>query len=107
VLSLSGIEGSLGTHEQRYSFYLSGVQREGTGQIRQNEMVFEKALQIELNNITVPGEAEKAAALKALFTRYLATLHEVEKADPAYGCPSPIFTLRKFCAVSASEEHSG
>jgi PAS domain S-box-containing protein len=42
-------------------------------------MVFEKALQIELNNITVPGEAEKAAALKALFTRYLATLHEVEK----------------------------
>ena len=56
-----------------------GYQREGTGQIRQNEMVFEKALQIELNNITVPGEAEKAAALKALFTRYLATLHEVEK----------------------------
>ena len=32
-----------------------------------------------MNNITIPGEAEKAAALKTLFTHYLATLHEVEK----------------------------
>ncbi len=42
-------------------FTLLGDSRQGEELILKNEGVFEKALQVELNNITVPGEGEKAA----------------------------------------------
>ncbi len=40
--------------------------------------LFEKALQAELNNITLPGEGEKAHHLQDLFKQYKVTLHEVQ-----------------------------
>ena len=45
-------------------FVLLGYDEEGKGLIRANEERFEKALKVELGNITLPGEGEKAAALK-------------------------------------------
>ena len=42
--------------------------------IADNEPVFEKALHVELNNITLPGEQEKALHLSDLFTQYKDTL---------------------------------
>src|SRR5512136_1707483 len=41
-------------------FTLNGYQDKGNDLIGKNEQAFEKALQIELNNITLPGEGEKA-----------------------------------------------
>ncbi len=58
-------------------FVLLGHDREGRELIRTNEERFGKALQVELSNITLPGEGEKAAALKSLFTRYREVLHGV------------------------------
>jgi two-component system, NtrC family, sensor histidine kinase KinB len=60
-------------------FTFLGYQQLGSEQIKENEAAFEKALHIELHNITVPGEAEKAAALQALFARYQDKIHDLQK----------------------------
>jgi NtrC-family two-component system sensor histidine kinase KinB len=62
-------------------FTLLGDGRQGEELILKNEGVFEKALQVELNTITLPGEGEKAALLKDLYGRYVAALDKVK--DPA------------------------
>jgi len=58
-------------------FVLLGFGEEGNSLISTNEARFEQALEVELNNITVPGEGEKATSLKGLFTRYRATLQSL------------------------------
>ncbi len=60
-------------------FTLLGESTQGVELIRKNELAFEKALQIELNNITVPGEGEKASHLRELYGRYKITLTSVEE----------------------------
>ena len=45
-------------------FIFLGEREQGSNLIRKNEAVFEKALQVELNNITLPGEGEKAHHLQ-------------------------------------------
>src|SRR5664280_2539038 len=60
-------------------FTFLGYQQLGNEQIKKNEAAFEKALDIELHNITVPGEGEKAAALQALFTSYQVKIHDLQK----------------------------
>lgn len=62
-------------------FTLLGDGHQGEELILKNEGVFEKALQVELNTITLPGEGEKAARLKDLYGRYVAALDKVK--DPA------------------------
>ena len=55
-------------------FALLGAEGKGSDQIAQNEGRFEKALDVELHNITIPGEGEKAALLKQLFEQYRSTV---------------------------------
>ncbi len=55
-------------------FLLLGYETKGMNQIRSNESDFEKALHVELNNITLPGEGEKAQLLQDLFTQYRAAV---------------------------------
>lgn len=59
-------------------FIFLGYPQRGNELIKKNEAAFEKALDIELHNITLPGEGEKAAALQALFTRYQARIHDLQ-----------------------------
>ena len=59
-------------------FELLGYTQKGDELIRKNELVFEMALQVELNNITLPGEGEKANHLKNLFGQYRTALKRVE-----------------------------
>lgn len=66
-------------------FIFLGYRQLGNEQIKKNEAAFEKALHIELHNITVPGEGEKAAHLQALFTRYRARIHELQLQSRAGG----------------------
>ncbi|MCX5801747.1 MAG: ATP-binding protein [Candidatus Eisenbacteria bacterium] len=58
-------------------FILMGYTEEGTKLVRENELAFEKELEIELGNITVPGEGERAARLQQLFSQYQRTLDGV------------------------------
>ncbi|OPY12832.1 MAG: Alginate biosynthesis sensor protein KinB [Syntrophus sp. PtaB.Bin138] len=56
-----------------------GYQKEGLEQIRQNELLFEAALHVALNNVTLYGEKERTTTLQSLFTRYQSVLHEIRK----------------------------
>jgi signal transduction histidine kinase len=67
-------------------FTLLGDGHQGEELILKNEGVFEKALQVELNTITLPGEGEKAARLKDLYGRYVTALDKVK--DPAEPAPA-------------------
>jgi NtrC-family two-component system sensor histidine kinase KinB len=66
-------------------FIFLGEEKEGTEFISNNEAVFEKALQLELMNITLPGEGEKAHKLKDLFEQYKETLHETQGPETSMG----------------------
>ncbi len=58
-------------------FSLQGNTPKGHEQIRINEKAFEKALQVELNNITLPSEGGKAALLQKNYSQYKSSLKEV------------------------------
>jgi signal transduction histidine kinase len=60
-------------------FVLLGEKEKGTELIQRNEAVFEKALQAELNNITLPEEGKKAYHLQDLFKQYKGTLHGIQE----------------------------
>jgi signal transduction histidine kinase len=58
-------------------FALLGYEEKGKDLVASNEGKFRSALQVELNNITLPGEAEKAALLQKLFSEYRADIDVV------------------------------
>lgn len=59
-------------------FTLLGESPLGEALILKNEGAFEKALQVEMNTITLPGEAEKVERLKDDYGRYAAALAKVK-----------------------------
>jgi signal transduction histidine kinase len=59
-------------------FFFLGEKQSGTELIRGNEAVFEKALLAELNNVTLPGEGERARHIRDLFKEYKETLHSIQ-----------------------------
>ncbi|TLU84699.1 MAG: HAMP domain-containing protein [Chlorobium sp.] len=58
-------------------FSFAGHHETGQRNIRENETQFRKALKIELGNITIPGEKEKADRIAQLFEEYVTVLHQV------------------------------
>jgi two-component system, NtrC family, sensor histidine kinase KinB len=64
-------------------FVLLGAEEKGNKQILQHEALFEKALQAETGNITLPMEGEKAEHLKRLFQQYRSSIRTMR--DPAIG----------------------
>ncbi|MGZ3634912.1 MAG: ATP-binding protein [Syntrophales bacterium] len=78
VLACQNMKESLERMDSGALFILSGYEREGREAIDGNLPVFEKALAIELNNITLPGEGEKAAHLGELFAKYKTTIQGME-----------------------------
>jgi HAMP domain-containing protein len=77
-------------------FTLLGYSQEGTDFIRRNESAFEKALQIELNNITLPSEGEKAAYVQVLFKQYRETLKTAENPQTPLAERQQIYFTRLF-----------
>jgi len=59
-------------------FELLGYTEKGGDLIRKNELAFEMALGVELHNITLPGEGERASHLQGLFGQYKTTLKRIE-----------------------------
>jgi hypothetical protein len=70
-------------------FELLGYTEKGNELIRKNELAFEMALEVELHNITLPGEGEKANHLKNLFGQYRTALKKIEDSK------TPITVRRK------------
>jgi two-component system, NtrC family, sensor histidine kinase KinB len=59
-------------------FDLLGYSEKGNELIRKNELAFEMALEVELHNITLPGEGERASHLRGLFGQYKTTIKKIE-----------------------------
>ena len=78
VLACQNMKESLERMDSGALFILSGYEKEGREAIDGNLPEFEKALAIELNNITIPGEGEKAAHLSELFAKYKTTIQGME-----------------------------
>jgi signal transduction histidine kinase len=78
VIACQEMKESLERTDSGILFVLLGEKEKGTELIQKNEVVFEKALQAELNNITLPEEGRKAHHLQDLFKRYQAILHEMQ-----------------------------
>ncbi len=55
----------------------AGHYDEGMSTIRENEQNFRHALQVELGNITLPGEHQKAMQINTLFFRYYLIIKQV------------------------------
>jgi len=78
VIACQEMKESLETIDTGILFVLLGEREKGSELIQKNEVAFEKALQAELNNITLPEEGKKAHHLQNLFKQYQATLHEMQ-----------------------------
>ena len=63
-------------------FILLGEGDLGRQLVAQSVRVFERALQVELGNITLPGEGERAGRLKEYFGHYVAILRPVDDTGP-------------------------
>ncbi|MGO9568669.1 MAG: ATP-binding protein [Desulfomonilaceae bacterium] len=73
-------------------FLLLGYETKGMNQIRVNESDFEKALHVELDNVTLPEEGEKAKLLQDLFAQYSAAVKALtESGLPGDGRRSDYF----------------
>ena len=78
VIACQEMKESLERMDSGILFVLLGEKEKGIELIQKNGVAFEKALQAELNNITLPEEGKKAHHLQDLFKRYQATLHEMQ-----------------------------
>jgi len=73
-------------------FLLLGYETKGMNQIRVHQSDFEKALHVELDNVTLPGEGEKAKLLQDLFAQYSAAVKALtESGLPGDGRRSDYF----------------
>jgi two-component system, NtrC family, sensor histidine kinase KinB len=71
VIACQDMKESLERIDSGILFTLTGKDASGDDLIKENSLKFQKALDVELNNITIPGEGEKAQNIKALFGRYM------------------------------------
>ena len=74
VISSQQMKEALERMDSGVLFTLLGYKKQGEDLVRTNQQAFEKALHAEMNNITLPGEGERARRLQDLFGRYTADL---------------------------------
>ncbi len=77
VVACQDMKESLERMDSGILFTLAGNEPEGKRLIEEYTSKFQDALQVELGNITLPGEREKAEKIKALFEKYVEVLPRV------------------------------
>jgi nitrogen fixation/metabolism regulation signal transduction histidine kinase len=77
VIAAQEMQEALERMDSAALFALLGYEEKGKDLVTSNDTKFRSALQVELNNITLPGEAEKAALLQKLFSEYRADIDVV------------------------------
>lgn len=70
VIACQQMKEALDQVDRGLLFVLLGHESEGKKQVLDSQREFEKALEVELNNITIPGEGDKARKLDQLFKEY-------------------------------------
>jgi two-component system, NtrC family, sensor histidine kinase KinB len=94
VIACQQMKESLERIDSGSLFILLGHARDGEDLVRTNRASFERSLQAELSNITVPGEGEKAARLRDLFGQYGAGLDEFLGPDRAAALRGEVYFQR-------------
>jgi two-component system, NtrC family, sensor histidine kinase KinB len=91
VIACQDMKESLERIDSGILFTLTGKDADGNDLIKENSIKFQKALDVELNNITIPGEGEKAQNIEALFRRYMNAVplatqnsHSLQERDNVY-----------------------
>ncbi len=85
VLACLEMKESLDLMDSGAVFIVLGHRKEGDDLLASNEARFERALERELRNITLPGEGEKGALLRQLFRQYQSILETVRDPGSAPG----------------------
>ena len=70
VIACQEMKEALDRMDRGMLFLLLGYQHQGTNLITKNKAAFQKALDLELQNITIEGEAERATHLQELFKQF-------------------------------------
>jgi two-component system, NtrC family, sensor histidine kinase KinB len=78
VIACQEMKESLERIDSGILFTLLGDEEKGKELIDKYLILFEKALQVESNNVTIPGEGEKTAILRELFKQFRAKLKDIE-----------------------------
>lgn len=81
VIACQDMKEALERMDSGILFMLLGYDKEGSDLISKNQSVFQNALEVELHNVTLPGEGEKAAHLQELFRQYETALEAAK--DPS------------------------
>lgn len=81
VVACQEMKDSLERIDSGILFILLGDVGQGEALISQNTRTFERALQAESNNVTLPGESEKVTLIQQSFRQYKAYLKEIEQTD--------------------------
>jgi len=77
VIACQHMKESLERMDDVALFNMLGYEKLENESITTYERDFEKALRVELNNVTLPQEGEKANLIKKLFSQYKATIQDV------------------------------
>lgn len=83
VLACLEMKESLDRMDSGAVLIVLGHAEEGQELLSESELLFERALESELRNITLPGEGEKAALLQQLFRQYRSVLGNIRIPGPA------------------------
>jgi signal transduction histidine kinase len=94
VIACQEMKESLERMDSAILFILLGEKEKGSALIQKNETLFEKALQVELNNITLPEEGKKAHHLQDLFKQYKATLHGMQEQKTTLNAQRDVYFKR-------------
>jgi two-component system, NtrC family, sensor histidine kinase KinB len=78
VIACQDMKESLERLDSGVLFVLLGYEQKGLRLLTQNTTAFRDALKVELNNITLPGEGDKAEQLQQLFEQYTVALEEAK-----------------------------
>jgi two-component system, NtrC family, sensor histidine kinase KinB len=81
VLACQQMKEALERIDSGLLFILIGENAQGHDLIFENKSLFENALEIELHNVTLPGEEDRAEGIRELYGQYKALFAEIE--DPS------------------------
>lgn len=107
VIACQDMKEALERMDSGILFNLLGYPQEGADFISKNESVFEKALQTELNNITLPGEGEKARHLQELFSQYRTIIKTAENPNAPAAARREIYFTQLFPVFQAIKTTAG
>ncbi len=94
IIACYDIKDSLEGVERGALYFFSGYKEDGLALIQENLSNFDKALQVEQNNITLPGEKEKVIQLDSLFSEYKTLIDEVTHVNSSDHSMSQIYLAK-------------